>query len=394
MDYEILCEYVERLEAFKEFHLEEKDKERIVSHIVTLIQQGSAKLGDHLNNHVRSLVALFAEYQPPADQRIVAKLSADTLTTSAFLADKIAPWVETVRTEIFGSPQPPFPTIKEAASYLKGVAQEKDPQAEIDLEIYHQGMVDFEMSMAVCKVNSSSFSYGAGYGQFLEYIREDGQIGVVKYRYPIPQNWTVPQMRQSAHDFPVLPWLGNEVRLMAKATGFDEHAVVAYILCGIEPLLQRWRLTGRQGFQRSPSGETLRPVSLNLEIKTKDITFEELRGIYQSIRKGMKAKRTDPLNKRHLWLYQTVKEKGGPKKKGEKGKVAFWQSIMEAANEEFKDHWGFEPWGSWKAVKIAYNRLIKRLESAHSSTEIPLTEVSPKGGAGKVTKTKAKNQEQ
>jgi len=146
---------------------------------------------------------------------------------------------------------------------------------------------------------------------------------------------------------------------MARATGFNQASLVAFILAGVKPIIPRWQMITTAQYQALPSGKKLQPISVNLEIKAKDLSFKELREIYQGIRKQQMGTKTKPLNKKHLALYRLVQEHGGPPRN--KGVVKFWEEIMEKLNQNCPpDQLAYN---TWKVVEMAYDRIVAQLET-------------------------------
>jgi hypothetical protein len=137
---------------------------------------------------------------------------------------------------------------------------------------------------------------------------------------------------------------------------------------GVAPILLRYELRCQTVYQALPSGEQLQPTHISLTIRSRDLTFEELRKIYNGWREALQLKKHKLKEGRNMasshWeIYQLVKKKGGPpKKKGgppkKRGIGAFWKSVKEEWNSLHPEH----PYHTWKGIQLAYDRVISKLE--------------------------------
>ncbi len=100
---------------------------------------------------------------------------------------------------------------------------------------------------------------------------------------------------------------------------------------------------------------------MDIRIWAQDFTFEELREVYKNYRELLQLKKHKirdgrELAKSHWEIYQLVKEKDGPTRG--KGSVDFWKSVKREWNKLHPQN-NYE---TWKGVKLAYDRIINRLE--------------------------------
>ena len=144
---------------------------------------------------------------------------------------------------------------------------------------------------------------------------------------------------------------------MANATGFPQSSLVMHILTNVQPLLPRVRISRHITNYALPSGELLGSHSIILDIRAKDLTFDELRQTYNSHRELLDLKKGKTLNKKHWQIYQLVQKRGGPIIG--KGTVAFWKSVKNEWNNLYPEN----KFLSLKGVKLAYDRLIVQLEN-------------------------------
>jgi hypothetical protein len=195
----------------------------------------------------------------------------------------------------------------------------------------------------------------------LFYLGSDGKPHHANISQRAPQYWTVPQMRECAQNHSPLSWLENETRIMARATGFPQLSLVQFVLTGTKPVLPRYWVRGHSDYASLPSGEQMQPIYIRIEISARDLTFEELRRIYNGYReilqlKKHKLREGKELAKSHWELYQLVRAKGGPP---ERKKVVFWESVKGAWNNSHPR----DEYKTWKGVKLAYDRAITQLEN-------------------------------
>ena len=292
-------------------------------------------------------------------QSVSIKLTttAQDLITSDFLADKLTPWVETVRVEIFGLPQPPFSSLKEAEKWIIEDAQKQHPVGQyINWNEFKQTL-HHSVKVPTALAKSSPLRVTLSYERAMEYLGSDGKTHRVFISEPAPQDWAMPQMRQSANKFTPLNWLENEARAMTRATGFIQSSLVQFVLTGTQPMLPRFIATGHWEYQALPSGEVMQPMRIDVEIRSKDLTFNELHQIYNGYRSLLPLKKSKKLNKRHLDVYQLVREMGSPPNKAI---VVFWKSVRQRWNELHEGQKD-KQYSTWKGIQKAYSRSIEKL---------------------------------
>lgn len=273
-------------------------------------------------------------------------LTSDILLNSDFLADRILPWVQLVRTELFGSADAPFSSNKDAENWIKEQAKNG---------VYGVGTAwnarDLREQL-VHYILSASVNVAFPLERTLEYLGEDGKVHQIKIKGREFEDWEISQLREQYDKWTSLSWLENETRIMARATGFTKPSLVQFILMGIRPVLPRYLVKGKAGYQATPTGDILQPFHLEIEIRARDLGFEELRRIYQTYR-HTQPRKAKAFKEEHREIYRLVKEKGGPV--SGKGSVQFWKSVMKQWNLHSDKRYS-----SWKGIKIAYERIIIR----------------------------------
>lgn len=350
MDYETCLEVVNLLETIKKSKLKDSPLAHTLAKFMCDMNLCDTK---HLDNLAQ---ALLASVKSPDDR--MSELTADVLITSDFLADKIRPWVETVREELFHATKPPFATLIEAEQWME--SQSKFPTKEDFTKIYKAQMALEELKL----YEGHPFRMNAIMRSF-SYLGTNGRYKIVYIREPAPQDWGVPQMREEASKYAPFNWLENETRIMARATGFTQLSLVQFVLVGTQPLLPRYVATGYGNYQALPSGEVMQPVRIDVEIRSKDLTFEELRRIYNDYRRILPLKKNKMLNRGHWEVYQLVGEMGPPPGKGT---VAYWESVRQRWNESHKGQKDRQ-YATWKGMQKAYDRIIQKLNKGGTPWE-------------------------
>jgi len=281
-------------------------------------------------------------------------LTSDILLNSDFLADRILPWVQLVRTELFGSVDAPFSSNKDAENWIQ--EQAKNGVYGVGGGSPWPGR-DMREQLVHDILSVSGVSEVFPLGRTLEYLGEDGKVHQIKIKGRELEDWEISQFREEYDKWTMhsLSWLENETRIMARATGFTKPSLVQFILMGIRPVLPRYLVKGKVGYQATPTGDILQPFHLEIEIRARDLGFEELRRIYQTYR-HTQPRKAKALSGVHWAIYRLVKERGGPV--SGKGSVQFWKSVMEQWNTLHSE----KRYSHWKGIKIAYERIIERLE--------------------------------
>jgi len=342
MDTDIAFDYVRKLEAITEAKKCGQDVEYAVTVLVHYLASGGAS-GEYVNDIARSLLA-----NPPDEEEgesVVAGLTAETLITSDFLIEAISHWVELVRKEIVGSSQAPFTTLREAQMWIEqGGPQEAEVMREqlIKREEARRRHEGFTMQM-----------------RSMPYLGEDGTKRFAQIIGPEPRKWTMPLKREDAARYTELNWLNSETQIMESATGFSQLSLIQFILTGIKPILRRFATGWYLSHFTLPNGKKLRPTRVEIDVRARDLSFQELQGIYTQYRMALQFQRGKTLNEKHLALYQLVSTKGGPPKG--KGTVSFWESIKEEWNTKHP-RGGYQ---TWKGVKMAYDRICQNLRNKY-----------------------------
>jgi hypothetical protein len=102
-----------------------------------------------------------------------------------------------------------------------------------------------------------------------------------------------------------------------------------------------------------------------------ELSFDDLLAIYSSIRRYLGVKGSKKSTREHLDLHRMVLQMGGAP--SGKGTVAFWTSAKAEWNNKHPER----KYGTWKGVKIAYDRLHKKLNSRYLGRGVKGQETRP-----------------
>ena len=103
-------------------------------------------------------------------------------------------------------------------------------------------------------------------------------------------------------------------------------------------------------------GERIAVNEATVTFRAQDLTDEDLRSVYNSVRDHMGGKGTKGLEHKDLEVWKMVKELGGPPQQhGSKG--LFWKKVLENYVRKHPD----EPYTSTNWAKKHYFKAAKRL---------------------------------
>jgi len=151
--------------------------------------------------------------------------------------------------------------------------------------------------------------------------------------------------------------LAREVEQISRRSGLPPDALTAHVLTGAIPILPRVRGTKRDSYFTLPSGQQIRLPSVTLTFRTADLTFAELRELYDEIRDYMGGKGVRSTDLDDLELWNLVDELGGPPQPY-KGVRRFWLEVLKRWNAIHPER---EPLKSWEGLRKRHKRLCKRL---------------------------------
>ena len=146
---------------------------------------------------------------------------------------------------------------------------------------------------------------------------------------------------------------------ITKATCFTSSSVLGYILCNDTPIMPKVILRGRSMPYELPTGETITNAWMSVVIIQPDLSFQELLTIHKQVKGYLGCGKRKRFKEEHLKLYKMVTDRGGAPTKGV---VAFWESLKDEWN---KKHGKKQRYQTWKGIKIAYDRMARKLSAHH-----------------------------
>jgi len=300
--------------------------------------------------------------------------------TAKFLADLIRPWVEDIREKLFHSKSAPFRSASDAKKWLEKVNKKLDEWGKRVGE--WQKEVD-EWHKRVDKWREKANEYHDYYQAILErYPHLKGGIEEwllmkkqgVEVEFPPKEEWQklteiklaadsldskigeVGEPPEQSEEIKTHYAFGDSVLEICQVTGFTKQSVEMYILADAQLILPPFTLGIVKETHSLPSGVDVLNRYASVTIRG-GMTFKELLSLYRSIRRGLGIKRSKPLTKKNLELYEIVTRKGNiPNRKGTI--EPFWESIRK----EWNAHHARPKYKTWKVVQITYGRIKARLE--------------------------------
>jgi hypothetical protein len=252
------------------------------------------------------------------------------------LVESLKPWTEALREEGFHSTEPPYPDDESAAAdYIEKVSaadRARWIEARSDSEETHERIDQLARQLGL-DVTSRN--------RFLPYGRPGDKH------------------RKNAPVFPgtFLFKLAGEIDRVSRGTGLPPEALTTHVLTGLAPVMPRVRITKHDSHTRLPSGEQAHLRSATLTFRTADLTFKELRTIYDEIKTYMGGKGVQAPTLEDLELWELVQEMGGPPEPYN-GVREFWRRVLEEWNRRHPDD---APLKSWEGLQKKYGRVRKRL---------------------------------
>jgi hypothetical protein len=295
--------------------------------------------------------------------------------TAQLLADQIKPWIEDIRQTLFHSKSAPFSRIEDVEIWWD--------EAEKKVGEWHK-RVD-EWHKRVDERLSRMKEWGAlwqameeRYPLIKDGIKTWAELKRQGISVDLPKHEEIHQLIEQAHAFDHTLEVGEppeqdeQVKLygallddileIVKVTGFTAKSVKMYILVDASPVLPPFTFGILRETHLLPSGISLLNRFARVTIRG-DLTFENLRSLYRSIRRELGIKRSKRPTTKHLQLYEMVRRRGGIP--SQRGTVAFWESVMKEWNDLHRQ----DKYKTWKGVKLAYERIIAQLERRITTKE-------------------------
>jgi hypothetical protein len=251
------------------------------------------------------------------------------------LVRALASKIENLRRERFGSSQPPFRFVTEAAEWVERTSK-------ADLAEWRGESEGRNRARAA-----------------IERLAQKYRIEVKEEATQIPYQKPGDEHVKWVHAVPgtYLYRLAEETRKMATRCGIPQAALVTHILTGLEPARSRVLLTTRENWYTLPSGEQIGVNEATVTFRARDLTDKELRTIYSVVRGHVGGKGTKGMKDEDVDLWDLVQNLNGPPQEhGSKGR--FWEMVRERWNREHPDD---KPYTTWNGVKKRYERISERL---------------------------------
>jgi len=335
MNYGVSYEVISKLRTVKAHKLSEEQIRLIASLALDMERLDLSKI----DAMIEGLVSNHSERQvKPGD------LSPSVRLTGEFLGRQITPWVEDIRRRLFHSRFAPFTSFDDARKWLE-LAREEDKQRfkekirELDRNLEKLGIKwEPEIKNSTGGMSEETLEWKSQRWKSMKERHPD----VARDMYIHPDKYE--------------PYLILYVEAddLAHITGLDRTSIIYYILANIPPLLSEAKVDTRERAYYLPSGKKLMNRAVTLET-TGELSFKEMRHLYNQIRRELRIKRSKSFSEKHLELYQLVQKRG--QLVNGKRSVAFWKSIRKEWDDRYPNEHN-----SWKASKRAYGLIIRRLE--------------------------------
>lgn len=274
---------------------------------------------------------------------------AEAYLISNELVKSLAPQVASLRKERFGSTVPRFPSsgqniaardaaIKKAAAWIEDESR-KNLEKWREARTPDAGLIEKKIERLAKEAGYDGCSLSQS--PFLPYFG--------------PPNLDFQKQAPTAPDT-FLASFARQVIQWSKNTNIMPGHWAMHVLTGFSPLLSRVRSTRNRRAFELPSGKQAHMRSMTLTFNTADLTFDELREIYNNVRvflggRGQKAPTFEDLE-----FWELVQDMEGPP---EKNIRKFWTAVRDRWNAE---HPGTQPLRSWEGFQDRYQRLERRLE--------------------------------
>jgi len=334
MDSEVCLDTVNKLEAIQKNKLKDSLIAQSVARFMYEFQRHRTLSGEYLNSLVEGLLA--NQSNENESRSATGKLTPDSLLTSDYLAYLLNPAIEIIRNRHKSLGGPLFKEYDEAIKWLEGQ----------------------EASEEECE-------FLEGKRHLLYEVSGNGSKKLLKQRDLSPLSLFLPHAANGRPRY-IHPRKGSALSRLVRVanevsaqTGLTPISVVMYIIADIKPVLTTYSCGGTEDLVILPAenGKTkLSRRHLNITINT-ELSFNELLALYKSIKGFLGVTKSKTLSNKHLELYQIVQRHGSPPKG--KGTVSFWNLVKNEWNTANPS----DQYRSWKAVKIAYDRIIEKLNS-------------------------------
>lgn len=300
---DIYLELVSRLENVGKYNLRNGPVEAI---LYDFARKYDIKDGKMLND----LAERLATFGAGRSQGTPIELTPQTLVDAEILKEELAPLIREIRSKVFHAEEAPFGDRTSAMKWLSSHS------------------LNAEQIQSIEKAKDHTH-----YFQVIE-----GKLFVE----------TTPPA--------ILAKLTEEI---ADGTSVSHSSLIMHILANTGLICPSFKLKTSASSKQLPSGSEV--VMKTIEIAFQDtLSYRDMGRVYRYVKSDFGLRRSRKVKKEHLELFLLVRERGIPQ---ETSKTTFWTDIMEEWNRKHLKH----KYNTWKAVNMAYNRIVKhrkeRLES-------------------------------
>ena len=287
------------------------------------------------------------------ETRAAARPTPEMRLRSARLRHQVAAWVEAVRAALFGPATPPFPSLAEAVAWLerevRGLYEGIEPRA---LALY--APVWGQALGAPPAGDPGSGEPSQRLAALLEAVRA-GTIMVVAPadpREPPDQLWDTITRG-------LVFQLQRQARAIARATGFPEPDVAAYLLAGIQPELSPATIAIEEMVVPLPvGGGEIRRSQVTMVLHARDLSFDKHRELFRQQRHALNLVQARGLTAEDVEFLELV-EAQGPPPVG-RGAGPYWAGVQR--------EWNARGLGTFYATpdgpRMRYGRLQKKLKGS------------------------------
>lgn len=319
-----------------------RNSDQLKAAIYDFVKHGGAFYHSDVGNVLREAEERREQAETPQEkaaprQSPRPKPGAEAHFVSRMLVEGLKPWVENLREEGgLGSTVPPYPGDGGAA------AEYIEETSAADLARWNKSWKDREEEHE--RINQLAHRLG---------LDVTTKVRLLPYSRPGDHH------RKNAPTAPdtFLFNLAGEVAGVSRKTGLPPEALTMYVFTGGMPLLPRTWVAKRENHTLLPNGEQAHLRSVTLTFRTADLTFEELRTLYDDIKTYMGGKGIQAPTAEDLEFWELVQEAGGPPEPY-RGAREFWREVLKEWNQK---HPYDTPLKSWEGLQKKYRRLCKRL---------------------------------
>lgn len=147
---------------------------------------------------------------------------------------------------------------------------------------------------------------------------------------------------------------------ISKATGFIPATVTALILTGEIPEYKRFKVGVRENYSLLPTGESIYRNIVNIEILVSDLSFNEIKNIYDFYRNALKVTGKKRITEKQKALLAFIDDYGQPPSRDSKGHVDYWTATKEAWNLKHSD---LVKYTTWEGIRKAYFGALEKVNN-------------------------------